>query len=77
MKNHLKRIVLTLFAALLSLAVLSGCERKDVEEAVDGDDVGVIDSEEEFDLISPDPEKAGDELPGVEPGQVPDASLAE
>jgi hypothetical protein len=73
----IRNALLALFTALLSLGMTVGCERKDVEEAVDGDDVGVIDGEDELDIISPDPEEAGDELPGVEPGQVPDASLTE
>lgn len=73
----LKKFVIVLFTALMAIGMTVGCERKDVQEEMDGDDVGVIDGEEEFDVISPDPEEATDELPGVEPGQVPDASLKE
>jgi len=76
-RNIVKRCLLIAFTALMSFAVLIGCERKDVKEAVDGDDVGIIDGEDEFDIISPDPEEATDELPGVAPGQMPDAGLTE
>lgn len=75
----LQKILLTLFAAFLTVGMTLGCERKDVEEATDQDDVGVLDREnpDELEAIDPQPEEAGDELPGVEPGQVPDADLTE
>jgi len=66
------RFTALFMAAIFALSTaLVGCERKDVKEEMDEDKEKVIDKEEELDPISPDPEEADEELPGV-PDEMPD-----
>lgn len=51
---------------------LIGCERKDVKEEMDNDKEKVMQNEEGAEEpLSPDPEEASEEMPGV-PDKMPD-----
>ena len=68
------RKISALFVAIVFACstALAGCERKDVKEEMDGDEEKVMQNEDgDETALSPDPEEASEELPGV-PEKMPD-----